>query len=45
MEIIFVAIPVAMLSFYAGLAFGSVSGTNKAYKEGIQFGRLMEKCA
>jgi len=43
MEIIFVVIPVAMLSFYAGLAFGSVAGTNKAYKEGMQFGRRLEK--
>lgn len=43
MEVIFVIIPVAMLSFYAGLAFGSVAGTTKAYKEGIRFGRLLEK--
>lgn len=43
MDIVLVAIPIAMLSFYAGLAVGSVAGTNKAYKEGIRFGRRLEK--
>ncbi|OMH39251.1 hypothetical protein [Motiliproteus sp. MSK22-1] len=43
MEIIFAVIPVAMLSFYAGLAFGSVSGTTGAFKDGVRFGRHLEK--
>ena len=43
MEILLVVIPVAMLSFYAGLGFGSMTGTTQAYKEGIRFGRQLEK--
>ncbi len=42
MEIILL-IPVAMLSFYAGLVVGAHRNDKKIFEEGVQFGRRLEK--
>jgi hypothetical protein len=43
MEIILLLIPVAMLSFFLGTLVNAITGDKKAYEEGVQFGRHLEK--